>query len=232
MALSVPVVGRDAAILEHIGRYRLTLRDVLRDVFTIKHPGNVLQRLRAAGLITERRGLPGRLSYYQLTEAGAGEGIPLERTKPIGERALGYHLAVLGFCLFGPVRRTRLERYELEHLVGSDMPLVDQVAYCLDPAASRPRRLWRIYAPGPRTSPVRVVKALRAEMHALADRSAVLRAWMEHRRFAWTVAVDSAPRLLAIKKALGPSKLLETAHVDVLEVVSLRTIAATLARRA
>src|SRR5262245_34113663 len=163
--------GRDALILEHIGRYRLTLREVLRVAFAIANPGNVLQRLRNAGLVRERTGLPGRLSYYQLTEAGAGDGIPLERTKPLGERALGYHLAVLTFCFFGRDRRRRLERYELEHLFGAETPLVDQVAYCLDPEGVTPRRLWRIYAPGPRTTSGKVLKTLRAEYHDLSEAS-------------------------------------------------------------
>ena len=99
--------SRDEEILRHLGLYRISIRPVLsRLFFAGRDPGNVLQRLRAAGLVQEwpkrrasdagaRAGFLTGLSYYQLTVAGALGRVPLTRAAPLNTRALHKHFAVL-----------------------------------------------------------------------------------------------------------------------------------------
>ena len=75
---------RDAKILNHIGRYRLTLRPVLdRNFFSTDSSGcgNVLARLIRRGYIQPRIGLPKRRRYYQLTSRGAEGRVAVARTR-------------------------------------------------------------------------------------------------------------------------------------------------------
>lgn len=208
---------RDAELLEHVGRYRLTLRDIVADVLRTRSPGNVLQRLRDEGLLLERAGFPGRRSYYQLTAAGAAGRVPLDRTRPLGDRALAEHLAVLWFCFRSDQRRRRLEDGELRHLFGDDAPAVGSVAYCLDEKNphARLRRVWRVYTPGPTTTTSKVLRAINLEIDRAREKRAERAAWLEARTYAFAVLTDGTPRREALRAAISASGILERAHVGV-----------------
>ena len=137
------VTDRDEAILRHIGLYRLTIREVLATAFNLEHPGNVLQRLRDAKLIEQRsKGLPGKVSYYQLTARGAADRVSLERTKPLGGPALRQHLAVLWFCHLDTGSRTRLEEVDIRRLFDDHSPAARQAAFCVEENDESRRARW------------------------------------------------------------------------------------------
>jgi hypothetical protein len=222
---------RDEALLEHIGRYRLTLRAVLERVFEISSPGNVLQRLRKAELIVERSGL-GPLSYYQLTPpAAAARSVPVDRTRPLSPSALGYHLAVLWFCCLERLRRHRLEPEQLRQLklFAAHDPPSAQVAYCFDAERSAQpphRRLWRVYAPGPTSEPSQVVRTLRNEIDAGTKRGdAAATVWLPGKLLGFAVLTDSEPRRRELHKALQHSGLFDEVHVALHLAPSPSTIA-------
>jgi hypothetical protein len=205
---------RDQAVLAHIGRYRVTLREVLRRVFNLPSPGNLTQRLRAQGYIRERRTLEGRLSYYQLTEAGALDRVPLDRAKAFKPRALAQHLAVLCYCHLDGVRRERLEEAELDELHGAVTPSARHVPYCLELGPDR-RRLYRVFVPGPNIQPLRFVKSLRAACHTSRSAAGDLPRALAARAFGFAVLADTAPRQVALRDAIRASRLLEQAHIVV-----------------
>src|SRR5262249_11587627 len=128
--------------------------------------------------------------------------------------------------------RRRLERYELEHLLGAEFPFPDQIAYCLDPPESAPRRLWRAYLPGSRTPTAKIVKSIRREHGLMERRGGEAARWVRLRPFAWAVLVESEPRAAAIRKALGPSELLNRCHIGVFLAPAPRTLLRTLHARA
>ncbi len=197
---------RDEDILWHVGLYRLTLRPVLAEAFGLATPGNVLSRLRRAKLLRERTGLPGGVSYYQLTEASAAGRVPLDRTNDLGH-ALPLHLAVLWWCHFAKHPKRRLEVHELEELFGDNVRFPPQIPHCVDrnvPGAKR-RRVWRVYVPGPSTTPSKVVRAIRQDIAHAEEAGGKLEHWLkETRTYAFAVLVDSEPRRRQLRQILGP----------------------------
>ena len=114
---------RDQKILDHIGRYRMTLRPVLDRLFFADESsgcGNVLKRLIDAGLVTARDGLPSKRRYYQLTAKGAEGRVPLGRTKPMRAQSLRSAIAILWFCTMGDSPRTRIESWELRDILADE----------------------------------------------------------------------------------------------------------------
>ena len=103
---------RDEKILDHIGRYRLTLRPVLDCLFFADDSsgcGNVLTRLIQQGYVQARQVLPRRRCYYQLTRMGAAGRVPESRTRPLHGQALRTWLGILWFCFMEERRRRLLE---------------------------------------------------------------------------------------------------------------------------
>lgn len=221
---------RDHTVLEHIGRYRVTIREVLRLHFGLQNPGNVTQRLRDQGYLRERRTLERGLSYYQLTEKGAVDRAPLDRTKVFRPRALAQHLAVLCYCHLGNAPRRRLEEGELRELFGDVTPSARHVPYCLELAGDR-RRLYRIFVPGETTPASRVVKALRAALHDQRRSSGDLARALEARAFGLAVLADTEHRERALRDAVRASGLLEYGHIVVHQAPSPTNILRFLQRR-
>lgn len=181
---------RHVQLLRHVGLYRVSLRAVLaRQPFGGKTIGNVVQTVRREGLLVARRGLGGTLSYYQLTRDGTALiGLPEDRSKPFGSQALHAHLAILAFCCLSSTPRVRLDTQALASLFPQEPPAGD---HCIE--KGKVTRLYRVYAPGPSTS----MRAIRARVHELLDEAGEnqkLSEWMEQRRYAFAVLVDSPER--------------------------------------
>lgn len=181
---------RHVQLLRHVGLYRVSLRSVLSgQPFGGKTIGNVIQTVRREGLLVARRGLGGTRSYYQLTRDGAVLiGLPEDRAKPFGSQALHTHLAILAFCCLESTPRVRLDTQALASLFPENQPAGD---HCLE--KGKQIRLYRVYAPGPATS----MRAIRARVHGLLDEArghTKLSEWMEQRRYAFAVLVDSPER--------------------------------------
>lgn len=101
-------------ILEHIGRYRISVRPVLTSLFfggDKIRTQDAIARLRDRGWIANvKGGLPGGYSYYQLTAKGCTEAaFPLDRSRPLAATGLSKALAVLWFATMNGKRRARLK---------------------------------------------------------------------------------------------------------------------------
>ena len=194
--------SRDEAILRHLGLYRISIRSVLsRLFFAGRDPGNVLQRLRAAGLVQEwpkrrasdaraRAGFLTGLSYYQLTVAGALGRVPLTRAAPLNTRALHKHFAVLWFCAMAGAARTRLEPSTLTRLFGGEMPprVLAQVPHCLEEREGT-RRIHRLYVPSPTANPRTVLRRLDADLTEARGTPGKLTDWIRTGTYALSVLV-------------------------------------------
>lgn len=196
---------RDQKILDHIGRYRMTLRPVLDRLFFADESsgcGNVLKRLIDAGLVTARDGLPSKRRYYQLTAKGAEGRVPLGRTKPMRAQSLRSAIAILWFCTMGDSPRTRIESWELRDILADEMPAGK---HCMQPG--NPLQLFRVQVPSGRTKVAGVISGLRDHMkesfaHPVVRRMAKdRRLWLRHSRRSRARARDSLSRRQA---QLGP----------------------------
>ncbi len=107
---------RDHAILEHIGRYRLTTTQVLHRLFFDGLSANAVKstrrRLQEAGYI-QSADLFGNQSYFYLTKKAAIL-VAAENyfSEPLGEQALPEYFGVLSFCCVNGNDREALSRTE------------------------------------------------------------------------------------------------------------------------
>lgn len=217
----VQLQDRDERILDHIARYRLTLRPVLDHVFFdpgSTGAGNVLQRLLGAGLIVARDGLPGRRRYYQLTAKGAAGRVSQERTKPMRAQALRSALAVLWFCHMLETRRRKIEKWELRDLLDGDPP---PGTHCIEGRESP--RLLRVQAPGPRTKPAAIVAGCKENI-ADARRHPIMKFWLKERRYGLAVLCEHE-RAAEIRSAIARHKLGQQAAITVEAVPGPHTLA-------
>lgn len=186
----------DRAILEHVGRYRVTHRRVLERVFLNgRAPSNVVQRLRDSGFL-ERIPLKGGISCYQITRKAAGQlSLPPKRSEALTPVSLQNSIAALWFSFLGLRRRHRLEISELEALLGWRPPTG---VYCLE-REPKPR-IYRLYIPGldtPDETIRRQVEERIGQFIAAAD----LASWARSRHFALAVLV-SEDRRASVNKLL------------------------------
>jgi len=187
------VLARDDEVLKHIGLYRVSLRAVIEDLyFDGRTCDHVIQRLLDEGRISAFSGLPGSLSYYQLTLSEARRRLlPDDRTRPHKPAALRRALAVLWYCCTAQQRRLRLERHQLGTLFGRGggfgRPHVAELA------SDNSSRVYRVFAPGDGALDGRLVKTLRREAAAAAAH-ARLGAWVQAGTFGFAVLVPSEGR--------------------------------------
>lgn len=226
--------SRDINILKHIGLYWISIRPILeRTFFDGRKCGNVMHRLiKKDGYVQSRLGLHRTRSYYQLTERGASLlGLPRSRAASLGTQALPTRLAILWFCFMGQTRRYHLDRQRVRQMLGPDAP---PGVYCLE--ESQPGRLYLMRVLGDRTSPANVLRALR---NAIARVRQCERAseWMNARRLAFAVLVETKERAGVVKEAVsnyvdedGP--LHEQVYVHVAVAPGPRTLKEALRARA
>src|SRR5262249_47592730 len=142
---------RDTLILDHIGRYTISIRRIIEDLFFGGAScANALNRLsdKQNGLIQRvPKAFPGNYSYYQLTPKGAkSRGLPPNRATPKGEIAVAQSLAALWFCCKAPLWRKRLSDDELEKLVGS--PEGGNLIYVAQNEQDEQTAVFRLFVPG------------------------------------------------------------------------------------
>ncbi len=158
----------DRTLLEHMGRYRLSVRAVLDQ---LRDAGEALDtalaRLLRSGLISARRSLPGNRALYQLSKKGADViAISEARARSFRAQAIYKHLGLLLFCHVAGSQRFRLEDDELRELVGDMLP---EGAYCMALVDAVPI-LMCVYVPGPRTSLRSIVRRVREHARAIASK--------------------------------------------------------------
>lgn len=200
---------RDRQILQHIGRYRLSLRHVIEHLFFDgRSCANVIQRLLRDGRIQSFQSVAGGLSHYELTLAEAHrQGVPLDRARGFGGQALRTHLGVLWFCSMETKQRKRLEPPELQQLFGEHS---FRAPHCAE-SGDHPRVL-RVHIVGDKTRTRDLLKRVRSEIREAQDNEAIAK-WLRARRYGFALLVGEAAQHERLKRSVGRTGLNDSAHI-------------------
>lgn len=228
---------RDLRILKHIGMYRITLRPILARLYFDGNESamaNVLKRLNApetvkagrraeapssSGLIKVRGGLPGNISYYQLTRLGARRvGVPEYRAEPFGNQALNLHLALLWFCCAGGSQRFRVS--------DEDFPSIPPGEYCV--TAGERKKLLRVYAPTETAERSSIHRTIAEHAELLLSHPSTAQA-VRDRSIGLAILVHSYEQGSELMRAMRSGKgtfgkLLTLMHVVIKPVPSIATL--------
>ncbi|MBC7818929.1 MAG: hypothetical protein IAG10_18735 [Planctomycetaceae bacterium] len=213
---------RDDCILAHIGLYHLSLRPVIEELFFEgRNCGNVIQRLVAAKQLQSRDGLPGRLSYYQLSRGEANRrGLPASRARPPQNQALHTALAVLWFCTMSGPGRHRLEPAELDRAFPQCPP---NGIHCIE----RDRntfRLFRMKVTDPTSDDAGLLRSLRKSVFETADLPG-LRPWMQTGRYCFAILTETETRVQRIRELIqADEQLVDVATFIVEQAPGVRTL--------
>lgn len=228
---------RYRAVLLHVARYRLTLRETVGRLMLPDDDrpprqqmddrrtqgGNVLARLHGYGLLnhhhhksTEYPPFPGNVPYYTLTPAGAKlAGVPIDRAEEAGKRAMSAdalepHLAALWFCCMNRHQRYRVEPDELASLFGKHK-FFENVPHCVAQDDDA-HRIYRVYPPS--THIPRIIE--QAKKH-LADTRAKqpLGDWVGDRSYGFAILGAEPSVCSDITAALRQSGLADEAAFKV-----------------
>jgi hypothetical protein len=128
---------RDYEIFEHLTRYHITTREVLRRLFFSDSEENavtkVTSRLTLHGYLNRYELYPPRTYFVVGPRAASLLGISPKKTKELGPQSLIREYATLAFCCLGTERRERLSVSEIrkrhEQLL---QPKLDSSHYYLD----------------------------------------------------------------------------------------------------
>jgi len=200
------MTDRDDQILNHIGRYRVSIRVVMEKLFfdgaTCDH---VLQRLASdsENRIKIFRSLPGRLSYYQLTLTEARHrGFPDDRAGKRTSFSLREALAVLWFCCMMDKKRRRVDPQELPKFgipdTGTTKP---HSAESSDDHAV----IYRIFAPSPGARDDYLLLSLKRDAAEVLEHSE-LREWAAAGTYAFAILFETEGRLKRFKRRLESEK--------------------------
>jgi hypothetical protein len=176
------------------------------------------------GYLQARQGLPGGVSYYQLTAKGTNLlGLSVSRSTPFGQQALQTHIALLWYCCMSETRRYRLEEDVLKRLFKTEPPPGD---HCLEQGPTL--RIYRAYAPGPHTIVNNVVRQLRDLFDAAMTRP-IVRKWVDARQYRFVIFTETDERRRALRDAIKRTcdeqgVLASQAPISVEAVPGLRTI--------
>src|SRR5262249_18061620 len=194
---------RDEKITKHIGRYRVSTRAVISHLFFAdKNCDHVVQRLLDVNRIRAFAGLPGGLSYYQLTISEARRlGLPPHRANPHHAAGLREALAVLWFCCMAGEKRKRLERTGIKKLFGRGKGFGKP--HCAEERGGE-RVVYRIFAPGPNSRLDYRVRTLRDECRVVLEHPKLAQ-WALAGVFRFAVLVETPGRLEKVKTLLKHS---------------------------
>jgi len=192
---------RDDRILNHIGLYRVSLRAVIEHLyFDGASCDHVIERLLDTNRIQRFEGLPGGLSYYQLTltEARRRE-IPDHRTRSHDASALREAIGVLWFCCMTDKSRRRIERNQLAHLFGRGKGF-GKPHYA--EKAGQQSAIYRVYFPGPNSRNDYLIQVLRGDSEEALAHPA-LAPWVAAKTFGFTVLLETEGRRRAVQRLLN-----------------------------
>lgn len=192
----------DLRILNHIGRYTITLRRVLQvEIFDGGSPQVALDRLDRLGYIQRiERQLPGNFSYYQLKKRGAAViNISENKAKPKEAKGLAQDLAALWFSCMGDRPRKRLLDSELKLLCGA--PKGGNVIHVAQ--AEEEPTVFRLFIPEADTSLERYSTTLKRAAHQACADERLIR-WIERGTYQFAVLLTNegrAEKLAALIRA-------------------------------
>lgn len=213
---------RDDCILAHIGLYHLSLRPIIEELFFDgRNCGNVVQRLLAEKYLQARDGLPGRLSYYQLSRAEASRrGLPESRSRGPQNQAIHTALAVLWFCTMAGRNRHRLEPADVERVFPQSAPIG---IHCIE-RHDTIYRLIRMKVTDPASDDASLLRSLRKSVFETADLPG-LRPWMQTGRYCFAILTETETRVQRIRELIqADEQLAEVAKFIVEQAPGVRTL--------
>jgi DNA-binding MarR family transcriptional regulator len=197
------MANQDDLILDHIGRYTISIRRIIEQLFFAGGScGTTLNRLVEKQLVQRvAKTLNGNYSYYQLTPKGAkARGVPVNKAAPKSATALAQNLATLWFSTMGPQWRKRLTDEELNKLFGA--PEGGNTAYVAQNGDQEDTTVFRLFVPGEETAVrrtyVRTLKKIASE--ALENKQLVR--WIERGSYRFAVLVHSEVRREELERLL------------------------------
>ena len=205
---------RDERILEHIGRFRVSIRPIIeRQFFNGASSENVLSALARDGRIhAGPRQLDGNFSWYQLTRT---EAIRRNRSENIGNPLDGYGLhkalAVLWFCCGYerdsegkqiPHERYLLDREQLAKAFNGVAP-DDQDPYCVDAGDGT---IYRVHVHDTAAKDSTIFRKLR-EVSSAAFKNAALLNPIRDGHFGYAVLVEFEERRVHLEKEIPKLEL-------------------------
>lgn len=182
----------DLKILNHIGRYTVTLRRVVQVLFSDE--GNTLgalQRLDRLGYIQRgERALPGNFTYYQLKKKGASAiNVSENRAKPKEAKGLAQDLAALWFSCMDEKPKRRLHDAELRSLFGA--PKGGNVVHVAQTEGES--AVFRLFVPEPDTNLERYTTSLKRSAHQACADERLIR-WVERGTYQFAVLINNEER--------------------------------------
>jgi hypothetical protein len=197
------MTDRDELILDHLGRYTISIRPIIEDLFFDGgNSGNALRTLVERQLIQRvSRGLEGNYSYYQLSSKGAqARGLPPNKSAPKSAIAVAQNLAALWFCCKSTTPRKRINEKELNTLFGA--PEGGNIIHAAQTGLSSQKTVFRLFIPGESTAVKRsYARSLKKSAHdALDDKR--LAPWIERGTFRFGVLVHSEVRKEDLERLL------------------------------
>ena len=205
---------RRRKLLEHIGRYRFTLREVVSKLFLEdKDPSNLLRKLYEEGVIVFHNrlagtSLPGGFSYYQLSPEGVRQaGFPKSRANALDNRVPQY-LAFLTFCCLGEKRRELLEPDQFKRCFPNSSAVHNEF-YAVEKSTNGPVFYRLIYVGS--SDPSHYVKRLSDVLEkAMADRDQKLLLSKKH--FRPTLLLSEPGQESFFKELIKKSSLIPKRH--------------------
>lgn len=219
------MIERDEQIIKHIGRFGLSIRAVIEELFFGgASSDNVLNRLIKERRIASHHSIPGGLCYYRLTLGEArARSVPEHRARPKRGAALRLALQVLWFCCMTGKARNRIERRKVGETFGNGPG--SGKPHCVESGDDR-SLVYRIYAPGPHSRDGYLLRSIQHDMEKGLEHPE-LRKWIEAKAFAFVVLVETPERKDRLKRLInktGPY----AARILVAVVPGLTTLAAAI----
>jgi hypothetical protein len=195
--------NRDDLILAHIGRYTVSIRRIIEDLFFDGAScGNTLDALVKKEFVQRVKGaLEGNYSYYQLTPKGAKSlGLPANKAIPKGEAALAQNLAALWFSCKSHYWRKRLADDDLNKLFGA--PLGGNTIHVAQNGIDDDTTVFRLFVPSETTGVKKgYAQLLKKTAHKEMEDKRLL-PWIERGTYAYAVLVHSLVRKEELEKLI------------------------------
>ena len=164
---------RDVLILDHVARYRLTLREIVQKLFMpdteINAVTKVLGRLTGAGLLA-RHMLHDTHAYWTLSARSAAlRGLDEKRALALGYQSIIEHYGILSYCCGGSILRELLTPEEFDtQFPGHSSPSITRAAYYADNHEGE-LRLGLILVDGGVQDPIRLLRKCHHELARRMD---------------------------------------------------------------
>lgn len=211
---------RDQLITEHIGRYRISLRHIIEQLFFDgKNAGNVIQRMIKNEVLHSRTGLPNRLRYYQLTTTEArNQSVPVNRCKPFAAQALNVHLGILWYCCAYETKRHRIETKVLK----GQFENYPRGPHCVE-KTEEGHKLSHIRICTAETEETNLIRRLREDVRDAYEHKELIDP-IRAGQYGFVVLVETKSRIKSLKRSLAQQDFAEDADIEVAFAPSHQTL--------